>query len=280
MRRVKNICFLGLCLIAAAVALSLLFIILAFILTRGAPAISLAFLTEASSDFGASGGIFYQLTGTVLLMATAGVICLPIALGTAIFSSEYLRPSFKERADLFIYALNGVPTIIFGLFGYVLLGAWLHLGVSWLTGSIILAMMILPTMTVSIDEAISAIPSKYREAGLALGLGRWSFISAVILPRCLSGILTGLFLGLARAAGETAAIMFTATAFSGARFPTSISEPVSTLQTHILVLAGEATNPRALTNAWGAALILVSLVMGLSLMAMIVRTQLKTEAGR
>jgi len=280
MRRVHNICFIGLCMLAAAVALSLLFIILAFILTRGAPAISLTFLTEASSDFGASGGIFYQLTGTILLMVTAGAISLPIALGTSIFSSEYLPTSLRQRADLFIYALNGVPTIIFGLFGYVLLGAELHLGVSWLTGSIILAMMILPTITVSINEAISAIPNKYREAALALGLGKWSFIYAVIIPRSLSGLLTGLFLGLARAAGETAAIMFTATAFSGAYLPLSISEPVSTLQTHILVLAGEATNPRALTNAWGAALILVTLVMSLSLMAMLIRTRIEAEADR
>jgi len=278
--RTFDICLFSLCVITAAVAVSLLFIILGYILWHGTPAISLSFLTEGSRDFGAGGGIFYQIAGTIILMVTAGVISLPIALGTALFSHEYMSPTYKKNTDLLIYALNGVPTIIFGLLGYILIGGVLHLGVSWVTGSVILAIMILPTMAISIDEAISAMPVKYREAAIALGLGRWHFISAVLLPRALPGVLTGLFLGLARAAGETAAIMFTATAFSGVGLPRGLSEPVATLQTHILVLAGEATNPRALTNAWGTALVLVILVLVLSLMAMLVRTKVQMEAER
>ncbi len=276
--RVKDICFFSLCLMAAATAISLLFIIIGYILWHGAPAINFAFLTEGSRDFGAAGGVFYQTTGTVLLMFTAGLIALPIALGTVLFSHVYLGPSYKKTTDLFIYALNGVPTIIFGLLGYIIIGEGLHLGVSWVTGSIILAVMILPSMAVSIDEALSAMPHKYRDAALVLGLGRWHLIRTLLLPRSLPGVLTGLFLGLARAAGETAAIMFTATAFSGVGLPRGISEPVATLQTHILVLAGEATNPRALTNAWGAALILVTLVLALSLTAMFIRRQVRMEA--
>jgi len=173
-----------------------------------------------------------------------------------------------------------VPTIIFGLVGYIFIGGVFKLGVSWITGSFILAVMILPTLTLSIQEALYAIPFKYRETALALGLGRWSLVKKVLLPRSLSGIFTGLFLGLARAAGETAAIMFTATAFSGVGLPRGISEPVATLQTHILVLAGEATNPLARQNAWGAALVLVAIVTLLSLMAMVIRTKIQTEAGR
>ena len=279
-RQVYNICFLSLCIICAAIALAVLFVILGYIILHGAPAISLAFLTEESRDFGAGGGIFYQGAGTILLMVTAGLISLPIALGTALFGAEYLSPSQKTISDLFIYSLNGVPTIIFGLFGYILIGEVLHLGVSWLTGAIILAIMILPTMAVSIDEALQAIPHKYRETAIGLGLGRWRVIRSVVLPRSLQGVFTGLFLGLARAAGETAAIMFTATAFSGVGLPRGIAEPVATLQTHILVLAGGATNPRAITNAWGAALILVALVLIMSLMAMLMRSRSLVEAHR
>ncbi len=277
-RRVMDRLFISLCLLCALTAIAILFVFLALIISKGARAIDLSFLTQPSRDFGASGGIIYQILGTILLMITAGIISLPIALGSALYSSEYLSPSYRKKADLFIYALNGVPTIIFGLFGYIFIGGFLGLGVSWLTGSVILAVMILPTLTVSIEEALLAIPLKYRESGLALGLGRWSLIKSVLIPRTMPGIFTGLFLGLARAAGETAAIMFTATAFSGVGLPRGIREPVATLQTHILVLAGEATNPMARTNAWGSALVLVTLVMTLSLMALLVRSRLHREA--
>ncbi len=276
--RAVDIIFISICLLCALTAIAVLFIILALILSRGLGAISISFLTEGSRDFGAAGGILYQILGTIILMITAGLMSLPIALGAALYRHEYLTSSYRRTADLFIYALNGVPTIIFGLFGYIFIGGVLKLGVSWVTGSFILAVMILPTITVSIQEALAAIPHKYREAALALGLGRWSIMKSVLIPRSLPGILTGLFLGLARAAGETAAIMFTATAFSGVGLPRGLAEPVATLQTHILVLAAEATNPLARGNAWGSALVLVALVMALSLMAMLVRSRMRTEA--
>jgi len=276
--RTLDILFISLCILCALTAVAILFIFLALIISRGLGVINISFLTKPSRDFGAGGGIIYQILGTILLMITAGIISLPIALGAALYRHEYLRPSYRKKADLFIYALNGVPTIIFGLFGYIFIGGALGLGVSWVTGSFILAVMILPTLTVSIQEALSAIPHKYRDTGLALGLGRWSLIRRVLLPRTLPGIFTGLFLGLARAAGETAAIMFTATAFSGAGLPHGLREPVATLQTHILVLAGEATNPVARATAWGSALVLVAIVMALSLMAMFVRSRVRSEA--
>jgi len=278
--RARDTIFFSLCILCALTALAILFLFLGLIISRGLGAINLSFLTSASRDFGARGGVFYQIIGTVLLMITAGLISLPIALGAALYRYEYMNPAYGKKADLFIYALNGVPTIIFGLLGYIFIGGFLRLGVSWVTGSFILAIMILPTLTLSIGEALSAIPNKYRETGLALGLGRWPIMRSVLIPQSLPGIFTGLFLGLARAAGETAAIMFTATAFSGVGLPRGITEPVATLQTHILVLAGEATHPLARRNAWGSALILVTLVMGLSLMAMLLRSRVRTEADR
>ncbi len=279
-RDLKEVIFFSACTTTTVTAISLLFIILSAIFVRGLPAINLEFLTAESREFGKNGGIFYQTMGTLILIGAAGVLALPIALGSAVYQTEYLSPSLRGTADLLVYALNAVPTIIFGLFGYMFFGVFLKLGVSWLTGSFILAIMVLPTVIVSIKEAIESIPVKYLEAGLALGLTQERLVRAVIIPQSLHGVVTGLLLGLARAAGETAAIMFTATTFSGVLLPSSFREPVTTLQTHILILAQEAINPRALTNAWGAALVLVALVMFMSIGSMLIREKITLEAER
>jgi phosphate transport system permease protein len=167
---------------------------------------------------------------------------------------------------------------LFGLVGYLFFGVYMDTGVSWVTGSLILAVMILPTLQVSIREAVETLPEKYREAGMALGLSRATQIWRIILPQSFYGLVTGVLLGLARAAGETAAIMFTATTFSGIQFPQSFSDPVPTLQTHILVLAQEAANPESIAQAWGAGLVLLGLVFLLTLAAWSFRTRLVMES--
>jgi len=131
--------------------------------------------------------------------------------------------------------------------------------------------MILPTVTLSTYHSINSIPTVYRESSMALGLTKWQTISKVLLPQGFSGAITGLLIGVARAIGETAPIMFIATAFSGVAFPSSLLEPVSTLPTHILALAQQATNPAALQNAWGTSLVLVSLVVLFSITALCIR---------
>lgn len=279
-RDIKEIIFFSGCIIATITAISSLFIILSAIFERGLPAINIEFLTAESKEFGQNGGIYYQTIGTVMLIGVAGFLALPVAMGSAIYQTEYLRSSMQRTANLFIHALNAVPTIIFGLFGYIFFGIFLKLGVSWLTGSFVLSIMILPTLIVSIKGAIESIPVQYREAGLALGLTQERLIRSVIIPQSLYGIITGLLLGLARAAGETAAIMFTATTFSGVLLPSSFQEPVTTLQTHILILAQEAISPQTLTNAWGAALVLVVLVMIMSIGSMLARRKLIQEVKR
>ena len=138
-------------------------------------------------------------------------------------------------------------------------------------------MMILPTLVVSIREAIDSIPNQYRDAGLALGMTTAQLIRAVIVPQSVAGMITGLLLGLARATGETAAIMFTATAFSGVNIPRSFNEPVATLQTHILVLSQEALHPSATDAVWGAALVLMGLVLCFSLGANVIRSRSRVE---
>jgi phosphate transport system permease protein len=257
----------------------LLISILGIMFIKALPAFHAGFLFEESKDFGRAGGVFYQFWGTLILMITAVLWSLPVALGSVLFQTEYLTSKkLKALLTQLTYILNATPTILFGLVGYLFFGVYLDNGVSWVTGSMILAVMILPTIQVSIREAIESLPEKYREAGMALGLSRPSQICRIILPQCFYGIVTGIFLGLARAAGETAAIMFTATTFSGIKFPQSFSDPVPTLQTHILILAQEAANPQSMAQAWGAGLVLLGLVFILTLMAWAFRTRMVLES--
>ena len=256
----------------------LLVFILGIMFVKGLPAFHAGFLFEESRDFGHSGGIFYQAVGTLILMVTAVLWSLPVALGSVLFQTEYLSGKFKTFLTQLTYILNATPTILFGLVGYLFFGVYLDKGVSWVTGSLILAVMILPTLQVSFREAVEALPEKYREAGMALGFSRLSQIRRIILPQCFYGMVTGVLLGLARAAGETAAIMFTATTFFGIQLPQSFSDPVPTLQTHILVLAQEAANPESMAQAWGAGLVLLGLVFILTLTAWAFRTRMVMES--
>jgi len=260
-------------------------LVLGFILLtvwmRGAPVLDWDFATTSSAGFGDEGGVLYQIAGTVLLMTAAAVFCLPVALGSVLFQTEFVRSARIQKSfRALIYSLNAVPTIVFGLMGYIVFGRVLGMGVSWLTGALILAVMILPTLYVSLLEAVESIPTHYREAGLALGLTPGRLIRAVVLPQSVHGLVTGTLLGLARAAGETAAILFTATVFSGVTLPQSLAEPVVTLQTHILVLAQEAVDPRAVSQAWGAAWVLLMGVMLLIGLALALRTRIHMEAER
>jgi len=261
--------------------LAILVVILGAVFWKGAPAIDWEFLTLASANFGTSGGILYQTAGTLILMTGAVAVSLPVAFGTVLFQTEYLK---SERLKKFFrnlfYSLNGMPTILFGLVGYMVFTVYLEAGVSWLSGTLILAVMILPTLQVSFQQAVEALPEKYRDAGLALGLSPLALVRSVIIPQSLFGIITGVLLGLARAAGETAAIMFTATTFSGILLPKTWTDPVPTLQTHILVLAQEALNPDAVANAWGAGLVLLCLAFILIAGAFYCRSRMRMESER
>lgn len=242
---------------------------------KGISAVSLSFLFSEARDFGASGGILYQILGSVLMVTVSAIFVLPIALGTAIYSSEFIRTSRTKRfLELSLLSLNGVPSITYGLFGLILFVNILDTGISWLVGSVILAIMMLPTVTLATVQSMKSLPTAYRENGFALGLSKAEVIRHIVVPQGLQGLVTGLLIGLARAVGETAPIMFIATAFSGVSVPVSVAEPVSTLPTHILALAQQATNPDAIHNAWGASFVLLSIVFLLSLSALFARSKL------
>ena len=280
-RALTNIIYASALRLALLVSLSILVFLIGSIIWQGGKALSLDFILSDARDFGASGGIRYQILGSLILIFVAACLVLPLALGTAIYRSEYVTSQkLGRQIDLAIFSLNGIPSITYGLFGLIVFVNIFGMGVSWIIGSILLAMMILPTVTVSSYQAMRAIPNSYRENAAALGLSRAQTVRRVILPQSLHGVVTGLLIGLARAIGETAPIMFVATAFSGVAWPRSIHEPVSTLPTHILALAQQATNPDALRNAWGASFTLILIVILLSSLAYVARHKLQPGRPR
>lgn len=255
-----------------------LLFLLGSIAVQGIGAISLEFLFTPAREFGKSGGIFYQLFGSLLIVLVAALLVLPIAFGTALFRNAYNNNlAIAKIMDQSLYALNAIPSVTYGIFGLIFFVNFLGTGISWFVGSIILAIMMLPTVTLSTHQAMLAIPKIYHENAAALGLPKKEIIRRVTLPQSFHGIVTGLLISLARAIGETAPIMFIATAFSGVKVPGSLVEPVSTLPTHILELAQQSTDPQALQNAWGASLTLVTLAAIFSGFALFLRRRLTPE---
>ncbi len=264
----------------AAVACSILVGLVAVILVRALPALSLDLLTQQMAEAGASGGILYEILGTLLLMVSALVVSSVFAVALALAKTVYVRdPRLRKSIALGLYTINGVPSIVFGIFGMILFMGVLGWGKSWLSGGILLGMMILPTLTVALIERIESLPGKYLEAAASLGLSRSQVVWSVVLPQSATGLLSGSLLGLARAAGETAPIMFTAAVFSGASLPQGIREsPVVALPYHIFVLAQDSIQPGAEEHMWGATFVLLSLVLGLSLVALPARLAVHEES--
>lgn len=192
----------------------------------------------------------------------------------------YLKsPRAKEQLWLGLAVLNGVPSILFGLFGLMLFVKFLGWGKSWLAGGVLLGAMMVPTAAVALIERVQSLPRRYLEAAASLGLTESQTVWSVVLPQSLGGLVTGLLLGLARAAGETAPIMFTATVFAGATWPAGIKDsPVLSLPYHIFILAQDSFDPAVSGKLWGTALVLLALVFGLSLLALPARLKVHEEA--
>tara|TARA_R110001592_G_scaffold237306_3_gene496113 strand:+ start:17946 stop:18794 length:849 start_codon:yes stop_codon:yes gene_type:complete len=280
-RHRNNLLFSAFAYAAVAFCGAVLIFLFGVIIWKGISAISFDFLFSPSRNFGAEGGIVYQILGSILLVLTSALISFPMALGTALFKSEYLtNHRWQKISNILIYGLNGVPSVLFGVFGLIFFVNILGTGISWFVGAIILAIMILPTIILSAYQSINSIPTIYREGAQALGFTKWKVIKKVLLPQGINGAITGLLIGMARAIGETAPIMFIATAFSGVDVPSSLLEPVAALPTHILALAQQATNPNALQNAWGASFVLILLVMTFSISALFIRIRRQTISQR
>ena len=254
-----------------------LFIILYFMVANGWRAITLTFLMEAPRNAMTQGGILPCIVGTVSLALGAMVFAFPIGIASAIYLNEYARPGKILRLiRIGINNLAGVPSVVFGLFGLAFFVIYFKFGVSILSGALTLGAMSLPVIIGTTEEALKAVPNTYREASLGLGATKWQTIYRVVLPAALPGILTGGILGIGRAAGETAPIMFTAAVFFTPSLPSSIFDKVMALPYHIYVLATAGTEIEATRPLqYGTALVLITLVLGLNMIAIIYRSRLR-----
>ena len=238
---------------ATALTLCILGFILVYITVRGLPSISLAFLFENPLDMGRSGGIFSSIVGTLMLAFLSIALATPLGVGTAVFLTEYTTESMVTRIVRFgADCLSGVPSIIFGLFGFVLFVIKLDLGWCILSGALTMAFMILPTLIRTSEEAIKAVPFELREASFSLGATQWQTVTRVVLPEALPGIITGVVLGVGRCVGETAVVIFTAG--SALATPTSIFDSARTMAVHFYIIAREGIS---IEKAFGTAFVLV-----------------------
>ncbi|MBE9582366.1 MAG: phosphate ABC transporter permease PstA [Proteobacteria bacterium] len=254
-------------------------IMLGFLFVKGYRAINWTFLTQPPMDAMTRGGIFPAIVGTFYLTLGAILVAFPLGVASAIYLNEYaIEGRMVRTIRLGINNLAGVPSVVFGLFGLGLFVVFLGFGSSILSGSLTLGFLILPVIIGASEEALKAVPQTYREASLALGGTKWQTIYRVVLPAALPGILTGSILGIGRAAGETAPIMFTAAAFYTSKLPSSIFDEVMALPYHIYVLATAGTHIEETRHLqYGTALVLIALVLGVNLVAIIMRTRMRRK---
>ena len=278
-RKVIQGVMFGLFRVSAAINGAALLVVFYFLVARGWRAINWTFLSQPPMDSMTRGGILPCIVGTLCLSLGAILVALPIGVASAIYLNEYARPGRIVRLiRLGINNLAGVPSVVFGLFGLAFFVVYLEMGVSILAGSLTLGLLTLPVIIGSTEEALRAIPDTYREASLGLGATKWQTIRRVVLPGALPGILTGTILGISRAAGETAPIMFTAAVFFTPSLPTSIFDEIMALPYHIYVLATAGTDIEATRPLqYGTALVLIALVLGLNLVAIIYRSRLRKK---
>ena len=269
--------FFGFFRSAAAINGFALALIIYFMVKNGIGAINWTFLTEMPMDSMTKGGILPCIMGTLYLSLGAMAVAFPIGTASAIYLNEYARPGKTLRLiRLGINNLAGVPSVVFGLFGLSFFVIYLGMGVSLLAGALTLGVMSLPVIIGSTEEALKSVPDTYREASLGLGASKLQTIFRVVLPAALPGILTGNILGISRAAGETAPIMFTAAVFFTPDLPRSIMDEVMALPYHIYVLATAGTEIEATRPLqYGTALVLIALVLGMNLAAILYRAKLR-----
>lgn len=262
---------------AALINVATLLGVCVFLAWNGWPAISWEFLTQPPRKMMTEGGIWPCIMGTTLLSVGALAISFPLGVGSAIYLREYAgRSPYARYIRLGVNNLAGVPSVVFGLFGLAFFVTFCGFGVSIVSGVLTLALLTLPMIIGTAEEALRTVPDTYREASLALGATKWQTIARVVLPAALPGMLTGAILGLARAAGETAAIMFTAAVFYTPRTPDSVFSSVMALPYHMYVLATAGTDiEKTRPLQYGTALVLIMLVLGMNLVAIVVRDRLQ-----
>lgn len=272
----ENIGFNILRLCMGIVVIALL-VILFDIVTKGAGKINWVFLTEPPRKGMTEGGIFPAIVGTFLVTVITALLAVPMGMGCAIYLNEYAKDSKSTRLiRMSIRNLSGVPSIVYGLFGVVLFVQLIHLGTCILAAGLTLGLMTLPWTITASEEALKNVPQAYRDGALALGATKWKAIRTNVLPYAVPGMLTGTILGLARAAGETAPILFTGAAFFLPFLPQSAFDQFMALPYHLYIMA---TQHHAIAQvrpiAYATALVLIALIFSMNLFAIVLRYRLR-----
>lgn len=272
----QKIAFIVLLAATIIVILPVLFM-LGIIFKNGWSAINWQFLTAAPQEGMREGGIYPAIIGTIYLVSLSILFSLPMGLAAAIYLNEYAKENLLTRLiRLAIVNLAGVSSVVYGLFGLALFVTFLKLGVSILSGALTLAIMNLPVIITASVEALASVPHSFREVSLSLGASRWQTIRHSVLPFALPGILTGAILSLARAAGETAPILFTVAAFYLPHLPHSIFDQTMALPYHLYIISTQIPNI-SMEIRYGTALVLVAIVFSMNIFAVIIRSRFRRK---
>lgn len=268
----QRIAFAFLTFLAVVVVVPIVLVV-AYIIVQGIGAVNWEFLTTFPRNGMKEGGILPAIIGTVLLTFGTAIASIPLALGAAVYLAEYARDTWLTRTiRLAIVNLAGIPSVVYGLFGMGLFVLFLGFGTSLVAGSLTLGLMTLPVVISTAEEALLAVPQRFRVASRSLGATRWQTVREVVLPNALPGILTGIILGLERAAGETAPILFTAAAFYLPQLPRSPLDQTMALPYHLYVIATQVPG-MPLQVQYGTALVLLVLVLSLNVVATVIRSR-------
>ncbi|MGM0471886.1 MAG: phosphate ABC transporter permease PstA [Bacillota bacterium] len=269
----------GILRLSAIVILLILGTILYDIISKGIGVIDWGFISQAPKQGMTGGGIWPAIVGTFLVTLITAVVAVPLGVFAAIYLNEYAAQGKITRLiRMAIRNLAGVPSIVYGLFGLAFFVNILGLGTSVLSAGLTLGLMTLPVTITSSEEALKSVPDSYRQGALALGATKWHSIRTNVLPHAIPGILTGTILGLARAAGETAPILFTGAAFFLPHLPDSLSSQFMALPYHLYIMATQHHDiAQVRPLAYGTALVLIGLVLSMNLIAILLRFWLRRK---
>lgn len=252
-------------------------LVVVIIVQKGLPAVNWTFLSDIPRQGMRAGGIFPAIIGTFYLVSGAILFALPIGLLAAVYLTEYAKDNLLTRIiKLAIVNLAGVPSVVYGLFGLALFVVFFKFGASILSGSLTLGIMILPVIITTSVEALESVPASFREVSLSLGVSKWQTIRHIVLPNAIPGILTGTILGLGRAAGETAPILFTVAAFYLPQLPGSIFDQAMALPYHLYVISTQVPNVDEKIR-YGTAFVLLALVLFMNLVAIVIRSKFRKK---
>jgi phosphate transport system permease protein len=252
-------------------------LVVIYILILGLPAISVEFITGLPKDGMRAGGIFPAIVGTIYLTFGTAIFAVPLGIGAAIYLSEYAPENRWTRLiRIAIINLAGIPSVVYGLFGLGLFVLFLQFGTSILAGSLTLSIMTLPVIISTTEEALRAIPQAFRTVSISVGATKWQTIRKIVLPQALPGILTGVILGLERAAGETAPILFTVAAFFLPRLPNSPMDATMALPYHLFVISTQVPG-MPIKIQYGTALVLLTFVLSMNFIATTIRSRARKK---